>query len=121
MINLKLPFPPSTNHYYRTLRKGAMAGRVIISEKGRQYRALVIQHVIISGPFKKLQGNLSMTIILCPPDRRRRDVDNYQKPLLDALTHAGIWSDDSQVKKLTTEMTDERTSKAIIFIEEKAT
>jgi len=34
------------------------------------------------------------------PDRRRRDLDNLLKSLLDAITHAGIWDDDSQVKHL---------------------
>ena len=32
-----------------------------------------------------------------PPDRRRRDLDNLLKPALDALQHAGVYEDDSQV------------------------
>jgi hypothetical protein len=28
---------------------------------------------------------------LAPPDRRRRDIDNVQKPLLDALQHGGAY------------------------------
>ena len=35
-----------------------------------------------------------------PPDRRRRDLDNLQKPLLDALQHAGVYEDDSQIDLL---------------------
>lgn len=31
------------------------------------------------------------------PDRRRRDLDNLQKAVFDALTKAGFWLDDSQV------------------------
>ncbi|WP_407065701.1 RusA family crossover junction endodeoxyribonuclease [Enterobacter kobei] len=42
-------------------------------------------------------------IILYPPDARRRDIDNYNKALFDALTHAGIWEDDSQVKRMLVE------------------
>jgi crossover junction endodeoxyribonuclease RusA len=41
-------------------------------------------------------------IILYPPDARR-DIDNYNKALFDALTHAGIWEDDSQVKRMLVE------------------
>jgi len=34
---------------------------------------------------------------------RRRDIDNYNKALFDALTHAGIWEDDSQIKRMLVE------------------
>jgi len=37
-----------------------------------------------------------------PPDRRRRDLDNLQKPLLDALEKAGIYEDDSLIDLLVT-------------------
>ncbi|MEY4713325.1 MAG: hypothetical protein RIS88_2775 [Pseudomonadota bacterium] len=34
------------------------------------------------------------------PDRRRRDLDNTLKATQDAMTHAGIWDDDSQIDDL---------------------
>lgn len=37
-----------------------------------------------------------------PPDRRRRDLDNLQKPVLDVLQHAGVYEDDSQIDLLIT-------------------
>lgn len=45
-------------------------------------------------------ARLRVVLILNPPDRRRRDVDNYSKGLLDAFTHAGIWADDEQIDEL---------------------
>lgn len=43
------------------------------------------------------KGRLAVILVLCPPDRRRRDIDNFQKGLFDAMTKSGVWEDDSQV------------------------
>ncbi len=40
-------------------------------------------------------------ILVYPPDRRARDLDNLGKALLDALTKAGVYGDDSQIDHLT--------------------
>lgn len=91
-MRLKIPFPPSVNGYWRSFR-----GRQILSKRAREYRAKVVKAVASVG---KVDGPCSVIITLHPPDKRRRDVDNYSKAILDALTHAGIWDDDSQVKQL---------------------
>ena len=41
-----------------------------------------------------------MEITLFPPDRRKRDLDNYLKALFDAITKSGFWVDDSQIDQL---------------------
>ena len=41
-----------------------------------------------------------MDMDIYPRSHRRYDVDNLAKATLDALTHAGIWADDSQVVSL---------------------
>ena len=48
-----------------------------------------------------MRGRLSMTMTLFPPDKRRRDLDNAFKAPLDALAHAGVYEDDSQIDVLT--------------------
>ncbi len=42
-------------------------------------------------------GPIAIRIDIAPPDDRRRDCDNVQKAVLDALQHAGVFWDDSQV------------------------
>jgi crossover junction endodeoxyribonuclease RusA len=96
MIELTLPFPPSTNTYYRNLN-----GKTLISAKGREYRKAVADQVLIQRGAKHLEGRLAVEIVAHVPDRRRRDLDNLLKSTFDSLTHAGVWVDDSQIDKLT--------------------
>jgi crossover junction endodeoxyribonuclease RusA len=44
-----------------------------------------------------LTNRIAVSIQLSPPDRRRRDIDNSLKALLDSLTYAHVWEDDSQI------------------------
>jgi Holliday junction resolvase RusA-like endonuclease len=95
MIELELPYPPSVNHYWR--RVGA---RTLISRGGRAFRQTVCSILAARG-IQPLDGPLQVLIELFPPDRRRRDVDNAMKSLLDALAHGGAYHDDSQIARLT--------------------
>lgn len=90
-LRLELPFPPSLNHYYRHV-----GFRTLISRDGREYRRVVVSALrpLLDQP---LEGPLELVMDLYPPDRRRRDADNFQKAILDALSHAGAYGDDSQI------------------------
>jgi len=101
---LRLPYPPSTNTYWRHPTRGPLAGRHLISAKGREYRAEVCR--LVATGAAALSGPLDVCVILTPPDRRRRDIDNATKSLLDSLTHAGVWGDDSQIRRLLLELRD---------------
>jgi crossover junction endodeoxyribonuclease RusA len=99
-LSISLPHPPSLNHYWRRV-----GPRVLISRDGREYRDRVIR--TIAEEFRddppRLEGRLAVRLRISPPDRRRRDLDNVQKPLLDALAHGGIYEDDGQIDWLLTE------------------
>ncbi len=100
MIELLLPWPPSTNSAWRNV-----GGRVLISAEGRAYRTAVSNKaaearrggMMATGP---MRGRLDVAITAYPPDNRRRDLDNLLKQPLDALTGAGLWEDDSQIDRL---------------------
>lgn len=100
MIELTLPWPPSVNTYWRHPTRGPLAGRHLISAKGRLYRAQVLACVSKRKPDKALDGKLAIQISAHPPDRRKRDLDNLLKSLLDALTHAQVIVDDSAIDRL---------------------
>lgn len=97
---LTLPYPPSANTYWR--RNGA---RYFIAPAGVAFRTEVAARCLAWG-VKPLSGEIAMTVTLVPGDRRRRDIDNVLKPLLDALTRGAAWTDDSQVKRLLVTMGD---------------
>lgn len=95
LVKIILPWPPSINHYWR--RNGA---RYFVSAKGNKYRndviLLSVQH---RGNFSK-ESKLIVSIEAYPPDKRKRDLDNILKSLLDSLQHAGVYHDDCQIDKL---------------------
>lgn len=97
MFKLKLPFPPSVNTYWRHV-----GNRVLVSKKGRQYQAAVGSLLHRKG-IQTHEGELIVDIRLIPPDRRRRDVDNSLKALLDAMQFGGAYHDDAQIVRLTVE------------------
>jgi crossover junction endodeoxyribonuclease RusA len=95
MIELTLPWPPTVNTYWRNFN-----GRTIISAKGREYRKAVADQVLIQRGAKHLDYALQVTIEAFRPDRRRRDLDNLLKAILDSLTHAGVMEDDCLIVDL---------------------
>jgi crossover junction endodeoxyribonuclease RusA len=96
-ITLSLPWPPSTNRYWRHV-----GHRTLLSRDGRAYKANVLAAIREQqGTPTPMTGPVKVLVALHPPDRRRRDIDNHAgKALLDALQHAGILEDDSQVVEL---------------------
>lgn len=99
MTDLTLPYPPSVNTYWRHPTTGKLAGRHLISEKGRAYRDAVL-NCVRESKVTRMSGPVAVDIVAYMPDRRRRDLDNILKSLLDSLTHAGVWDDDDQVHDL---------------------
>jgi len=94
-IMLRLPWPPSVNRYWRHNR-----GMTHISREGRHYR----DRVAVECDLRRVvafEGRLAVQIIAYPPDRRKRDLDNVLKALLDALEYGGCYVDDSQIDQLT--------------------
>jgi crossover junction endodeoxyribonuclease RusA len=95
-IVLYLPWPPTINSYYKMTR----AGQRYLDKSVRAFRAAVAESINEQAPGLCLYDPLFMEVYLFMPDRRKRDVDNYMKGLLDALTEAGLWEDDSLVDQL---------------------
>lgn len=94
MSSLILPWPPTVNTYYRHV-----GHRVLISARGRDYQIKVLGKVLVNR-VQKHEGRLAVSIEAFPPTRRMCDLDNLFKSLLDSLTQARVWDDDSQIDDL---------------------
>lgn len=92
-MNLTLPWPPSVNRMWRNVN-----GRTIIAAEGRRYRDEVLWK--LAGSTGRFKTGIQVSIQAWYPDKRRRDIDNVLKAPLDAMTHAGIWDDDSLIEFL---------------------
>jgi len=95
MISLVLPYPPSLNTYWRNLN-----GKTLLSKKGRLYKTAVCRAVVWAQANKGLSCRLSVSIVLHPADRRKRDIDNSCKAILDGMQSAGVYLDDCQIDHL---------------------
>ena len=93
MIELKLPIPPTINHYYTRTRRG-----MIIGKRGLEFRKeTLLLFRLLFPSHKPFDGKVKMSIDFIPPDRRRRDLDNLNKCIWDSLEKAGVYENDSQV------------------------
>ena len=98
-LTYTLPWPPSVNHYWRRVLIGGKP-RTLLSKEGREFKQTAVGAVLQQrrGPSAPLSGRLAIAVTLFPPDRRRYDLDNRLKAVLDSLTEARVWEDDRHVK-----------------------
>jgi len=97
MISITLPWPPSVNHYWVRTKFGGMT----IGRHGKAFRAESLR--LIHGYKIPSLGNArcDITIDVYPPDKRKRDLDNILKGILDVFSHAKVIDDDSQFDIIT--------------------
>lgn len=91
----ELPLPPSVNGYWLVKPKGKY-----LSARARKFRSDVIAHVASLGSMRTHTGRIRAHITVHGRDRRKFDVDNYQKAVWDALTHARVIADDELIDEL---------------------
>jgi len=89
---ITMPYPPTVNTYYTVARN-----RKILSKRGRAYKKEAMVYLYEQGVPKGREGPYSISIRVRMPDKRKRDIDNLIKPLLDSLVEYGALSDDSEV------------------------
>lgn len=102
MIELAIPFPPTTNNLFMNVGK-----RRIPTKSYRVWRELAavqIDHQMLKQ--QAITGPYHMTIELDRPDKRARDVSNYAKAIEDSLTLCRVIRDDSDALSLMLKWSD---------------
>jgi crossover junction endodeoxyribonuclease RusA len=106
--------PPSVNHCYLNTGKG---GRI----RTKQYLEWInttLDEIVPQLPidFKCIGGQVELSIKIGNFGRRRRDLDNYLKALLDVLSGI-VYNDDSQISRLIVERDNNLRSKIIFHLD----
>lgn len=89
---LTLPYPPSSNTYYRR------AGRIMhLSAAGKAFKTECAKQIAETmGPIDMIEGRVGIQIELFRKDRTAYDIDNYVKSVVDVLKGT-FFEDDRQV------------------------
>ena len=95
-LGLRLPFPPTVNHSTRPDGRG---GR-LLTDKHKAFRASVAAIVRMSPRSTFEDSRLAVEITVSAPNKRKIDLDNRIKAVLDALQHAGVFADDEAIDDL---------------------
>lgn len=94
-MRLELPFPPSSNRYWRNFR-----GQTVKSTEASEYQTRIkwIAKSKLGMDWRPLEGEVSLSIALYRP-RRSGDLSNRIKILEDSLQGI-LYVNDSQVTEL---------------------
>lgn len=103
-LNLTVPLPPSVNKYLGKkvgYKNGAPYVIVYETVEAKRYKANILRLTTKAKNRVNWKQTDENTYIVCELDiylaRKRQDSDNFFKVLLDSLTGAGIFYDDSMV------------------------
>ena len=90
MLKVEIPFPPSMNRLWRATKGGG----VYRSPEYVKWKEAACWAVAAQCRSGRINGPFKLTMLVVPPDKRHRDLDNLLKASLDALAGAGVIAND---------------------------
>ena len=103
-LALALPWPPSANMLWRSPNRGPLRGRHLLSPAARRYKDNT-RAILDALNLDPIPGRVAVALVAHPPDRRRRDLDNLVKIVLDSLKGAAF-GDDHLIDRISIERGD---------------
>jgi len=111
VIHIKIKdTPPSTQHIY--LHKGRIT---FMTKEGKDYKEFCQWNIKSQYKGKIIKNDISVVIELYFADKRRRDLDNFNKIILDSCTGL-LWKDDCQIIELTIRKFIDKKPRVELFI-----
>lgn len=91
---LELPWPVSLNAYYRIRQN-----RIMVTAEARNYRQ---KACFLAYRLRRAfwHDKIYLKIEAYPPNKRKFDIDNVLKCLIDSLQEAKIFENDSQIETI---------------------
>lgn len=107
-----LPWPPTANR-----RMGVYKGKALLSVAARKFYESAGEELMLQRA-RSVKGPVEISIKLCPPTKRKYDIDNRAKCAIDALVKNGVIEGDdcSIVRKLTLEASQNERPGAYVTI-----
>lgn len=91
-MKIELPIQALTqNVYYRKFQN-----RLIISKRGKDYKELVNNYI---QSYPKILGKVKLDLVFYFKDKRKRDLDNLHKCLIDSMKNV-LFEDDDMIYKI---------------------
>ncbi len=93
LASITLPFPPSVNNLFPGKHS---------RHKSKRYKAWIKEAgltILTQEPIHRFRSPVSIVLTFGRPDKRRRDISNFVKPVEDLLVTHGIIRDDSDVHR----------------------
>lgn len=82
---------PSVNSLYR--------GRRFLTKAGKETKGAIGAEITVQRNFEPIKGNVTLNVIFYFGNKRKNDIDNRLKALLDCMTGL-LYKDDSQITEL---------------------
>jgi len=100
LLSFAIPgLPPTVNHIYRSWG-GRPRTKTPATRRWQERTAATLAAI---WRHETITDDVAVKLVFITKDRRRWDIDNRLKALLDTLTMARIIKDDCQIKRLTAE------------------
>jgi crossover junction endodeoxyribonuclease RusA len=108
ILSAVLPYPPSTNRLWRSFR-----GRTVKTQEARDYTETCR---LLARTLAKRQTQKSVAILMIVyRPRKRGDLDNREKIVLDALSGA-VYDDDNQVVETRKILRDDKENPRLVVV-----